>query len=184
MAVNLGVSRVMLDESAIRDKVRELGAKITNAYKDLDAPLQAVVILKGAVVFAADLLRAIDLPVRLDFMAISSYGKQTSSSGVVRILKDLDAPIEGAHVLIVEDIVDSGLTLKYLIDNLAARGPASVKTCVLLDKPERRQVDIKVDFVGFEIEDEFVVGYGLDFAEKYRNLPYVGVLDPSQAHTD
>ena len=178
MAVDSGVARVMLDEGTIRARVRQLGAEITDAYKGIGEPLHVVVILKGAVMFAADLLRAIDLPVRLDFMAISSYGKETTSSGVVRILKDLDSPIGGAHVLIVEDIVDSGLTLKYLTEHLAARGPASVKTCVLLDKPERRKVEVRADFLGFEIEDEFVVGYGLDYAEKYRNLPYVGVLDP------
>jgi len=178
MLSNPDIERVLVDESTICNKVRALGAMITGAYKDAGTPLYVVAILKGAAIFAADLLRSIDLPVQLDFMAISSYGQRASSSGVVRILKDLDESIEGRHVLIVEDIVDSGLTLKHLVEIMAARRPASVKTCVLLDKPDRRQVDVHADFVGFEIPDEFVVGYGLDFAEKYRNLPYVGVLHP------
>lgn len=170
------VSRVLLSEEQIRARVSELGAEITRAYKDSGRPLHVIVILKGATIFAADLVRAIDLPVSLDFMAISSYGNQTTSSGVVRIVMDLDRPIEGRDVLVVEDIVDSGLTLKYLLESLRGRNPASLRTCVLLDKFERREVDVTPDFVGFRIPDEFVVGYGLDYAEKYRNLPYVGVL--------
>lgn len=180
MAIDQGVERVLLDESTIAARVKSLGEEITRTYQDAGGPLQVVAILKGAVVFASDLIRQIDLPVRLDFMAISSYGQQTSSSGVVRILKDLDSSIDGAHILVVEDIVDSGLTLKYLMEYFSRRQPASVRTCVLLDKPERRQVEVDVDFVGFNIPDEFVVGYGLDYSEKYRNLPYVGVLHPSQ----
>lgn len=172
------VARVLLTEEEIRAKVIELGAEITEAYKGSGTPLHVIVILKGATIFAADLVRAIDLPVSLDFMAISSYGSQTTSSGVVRIVMDLDRSIEGRDVLVVEDIVDSGLTLKYLLENLRGRNPATLRTCVLLDKIERREVEVTPDFVGFEIPDEFVVGYGLDFAEKYRNLPYVGVLKP------
>jgi len=172
------VARVLLTEEEIRAKVLDLGAQITEAYKDAAGPLHVIVILKGATIFAADLVRAIDLPVSVDFMAISSYGAQTKSSGVVRIVMDLDRSIEGRDVLVVEDIIDTGLTLKYLLDYLRARNPASLRTCVLLDKFERREVDVTPDFVGFRIPDEFVVGYGLDFAEKYRNLPYLAVLKP------
>lgn len=172
------IEKVLLTADEIADKVQELGKTITETYRNSDRPLQAVVILKGASFFASDLLRQISLPIRLDFMAISSYGDETVSSGVVRILKDLDHPIEGMDVLIVEDIIDSGRTLRYLIETLKARDPASVRTCVLLDKPERREVDVDPEFVGFHVPDEFVVGYGLDFAEKYRNLPYIGVLKP------
>lgn len=172
------VARVLLTEEEIRSKVSELGAQITEVYKGSGRPLHVIVILKGATIFASDLVRAIDLPVSLDFMAISSYGNQTKSSGVVRIVMDLDRSIEGRDVLVVEDIVDSGLTLKYLLENLRGRNPATLRTCVLLDKFERREVDVTPDFVGFQIPDEFVVGYGLDFAEKYRNLPYLGVLKP------
>jgi hypoxanthine phosphoribosyltransferase len=135
-------------------------------------------VLRGAVIFMADLARAIKRPVAIDFMAVSSYGLSTSSTGVVRFLKDLDEDIEGKHVLIVEDIIDSGLTLKYLYDNLKSRKPASLKICTLLNKPSRRKVDVPVDYNGFDIPDYFVVGYGLDYAEKYRNLPFVGVLKP------
>jgi len=154
-----------------------MGAAVSAAYPDVNEPLRIVVILKGAAVFASDLIRCIDRPLSLDFMAISSYGKQTTSSGVVRILKDLERPIQGVHVLVVEDIVDTGLTLNYLVNNLRGRGALSVRTCVLLDKPDRREVPVDPDFTGFAIPDEFVVGYGLDYAEKYRNLPYVGVLE-------
>lgn len=137
-----------------------------------------ICVLKGAVVFMADLIREVKIPVDIDFMAVSSYGSSTSSSGVVRILKDLNESIENKHIIIVEDIVDTGLTLKYLVENLKSRGPASIKICTFLDKPERRKADITPDYCGYSIPDEFVVGYGLDFAEKYRNLPYVAVLDP------
>lgn len=135
-------------------------------------------ILKGAVVFFSDLIRHVELPMSMDFMAISSYGNATKSAGVVRILKDLDKDIVGKHIIIVEDIVDSGLTLSFLKDNLVSRGAASLRICALLDKPERRKVDIKADYQGFTIPDAFVVGYGLDYAERYRNLPYIGVLKP------
>lgn len=172
------IEKVLLTKEMIAEKVRELGERITEMYRESDRALQIVVILKGAAFFAADLLREIKLPARLDFMAISSYGTETVSSGVVRILKDLDHPIEGYDVLVVEDIIDSGRTLKYLMESLLGRRPASLRACVLLDKPERREVDVDPEFVGFEIPDEFVVGYGLDFAEKYRNLPYIGVLKP------
>lgn len=171
------VEEILLDEPTIRAKVAALGRQIAQDYDG--ESLVLVCILKGAITFTADLVRVLPMPVRLDFMAISSYGAGTKSSGVVRILKDLDAPIEGEHVLIVEDIVDSGLTLSYLHNSLLSRGPASLRTCVLLDKVERREVDFKPDYVGFEIPDRFVVGYGLDYAERYRNLPYIGVLRPS-----
>ncbi len=178
MSLNTDIKEVLVSEEAIAEKVRELGAAISRTYAEIDEPLRVVVILKGAAVFASDLIRAIDIPVTLDFMAISSYGKQTTSSGVVRILKDLDSSIDGAHVLVVEDIIDTGLTLKYLMDTLRARGAASVRSCVMLDKPDRREVSVTTDFVGFAIPDDFVVGYGLDYAERYRNLPFVGALDP------
>jgi hypoxanthine phosphoribosyltransferase len=155
--------------------VRELGAEISADYEGREPLLIGV--LKGAVFFLSDLMRALEVPCEVDFMAVASYGSATESSGVVRILKDLDAAIEGRHVLIVEDIVDSGLTLQYLLRNLIGRGPASLEVCALLTKPERRQVDLRPRYVGFEIPDRFVVGYGLDHAERYRNLPYVAVLN-------
>lgn len=136
-------------------------------------------VLRGAFVFMADLARAITIPLAIDFMAVSSYGASTSSSGVVRIIKDFDENVEGKHILIVEDIIDSGLTLKYLYNQILSRKPASVKICTLLDKPERRKADVPVDYNGFSIPDAFVVGYGLDYAERYRNLPYIGILKPS-----
>jgi len=173
------LEKVLLTEELIQEKVKELGAAITRRYQGTGRPLQVIVILKGAAIFAADLLRRIEIPTRVDFMAISSYGTRASSSGVVRILKDLDHPIEGFDVLVVEDIIDSGRTLNYLLNTLKQRKPASIATCVLLDKPERREVDVDPEFVGFEIPDEFVVGYGLDYAERYRNLPYIGVLKRS-----
>lgn len=176
------VAEVLLDEATIQAKVRELAARIAEDYAGQEVTL--VCILKGAVLFAADLLRALPMPVEIDFMAISSYGRGVRTSGVVRILKDLDHSIEGKHVLIVEDIVDSGLTLSYLLDTLSSRQPASMKVCVLLDKPERRVVDLTPDYVGFEIPDKFVVGYGLDYAEKYRNLPFIGVLKPKVYQAD
>ncbi len=168
------IERILITEQQIRDKVRELGEIITEDYKDKD--LLVVGVLKGAVLFMGDLVKNIRLPLVMDFMAVSSYGSSTETSGVVRILKDLDNTIEGMDVLIVEDIIDSGLTLNYLYENLKSRGPKSIRICALLDKPERRKVDVKVDYVGFVIEDEFVVGYGLDFSEKYRNLPEICVL--------
>lgn len=172
--MNNDIKKILISEEKLKHKVTELGAKITEDYRDKD--LLLVCVLKGAVIFVSDLMRTIDLPLDIDFMAISSYGSNTKSSGVVRILKDLNASIEGRHVLIVEDIIDSGLTLSYLIDNLKSRGPASVEICTILDKPDRRVADLEIKYTGFQVPDEFVVGYGLDYAEKYRNLPYIAVL--------
>ncbi|HEU0250599.1 MAG TPA: hypoxanthine phosphoribosyltransferase [Solirubrobacteraceae bacterium] len=158
----------------LQARVRELAAAISRDY--VGRRLLLVCVLKGAVLFLADLMRHIDIPVEVDFMAVASYGSATDSSGVVRILKDLDTPLEGRDVLIVEDIVDSGLTLQYLLRNLGSRDPASLEVCALLTKPSRRKVDLPVRYVGFEIPDQFVVGYGLDHAERYRNLSYVAAL--------
>ncbi len=169
-----GVGEVLIDEERLQARIRELGAEISAHYEGRE--LLLVGVLKGAVFFMADLMRQIQVPCEIDFMAISSYGTGTDSSGVVRILKDLDINIEGRHVLVVEDIIDSGLTLSYLVRNLESRGPASVEVCALLTKPERREIDVDVRYVGFEIPNKFVIGYGLDFAERYRNLPFVGVL--------
>lgn len=169
------VGKILIDEENIKQRVAELGAQITEDYRDKD--LLVICILRGGVAFMADLVKEIKLPLTMDFMAVSSYGMSTKSSGVVRIMKDLDEDIEGKDVLVVEDIVDTGLTLHYLTDYLKSRGPRSVKICSFLDKPARRKVDVTVDYIGFEIPDEFVVGYGLDYAQKYRNLPYVSVLD-------
>jgi len=168
------IERVLVPASAIARRVDELGAEITADYRGRD--LLVVGILKGSTIFLADLVRAVDLPLFLDFVAISSYGHSTTSSGVVRILKDLEESIEGRHVLIVEDIVDTGLTLNYLRENFLARGPASLRICALLDKPSRRKVTVPLDYLGFTIPDEFVVGYGLDYGERYRNLRDVCVL--------
>ena len=170
------IKEILIDKEQIAERVRELGEEISADYKDKEIVMIGV--LRGAVVFMADLARSITVPVTLDFMAVSSYGASTSSSGVVRILKDLDEELDGKHVLIVEDIIDSGLTLNYLVDNLKSRRPASVKLCTLLNKPSRRKAPVHVDYNGFTIPDYFVVGYGLDFAEKYRNLPFIGVLKP------
>ncbi|MFZ3172879.1 MAG: hypoxanthine phosphoribosyltransferase [Carboxydocellales bacterium] len=166
--------RIMFSQEAIAAKVRELGTEISRDYKGEE--ILVVGILKGAAIFMSDLVRSIAYPVAFDFMAVSSYGVSTESSGVVRIIKDLDRSIEGKHVLIVEDVVDTGLTLNYLVENLKSRNPASLKLCSLLDKPSRRKVKVKADYLGFEIPDEFVVGYGLDYAEHFRNLPYIAVL--------
>jgi hypoxanthine phosphoribosyltransferase len=170
------IEKILLTEDQLAQRVRELGQEISKDYEGKD--LLVVGILKGAVLFMADLLRSISIPVKMDFMAVSSYGASTHSSGVVRITKDMDQSVEDKDILIVEDIVDTGLTLTYLLDNLGTRKPASVKCCVLLDKPSRRKVAITPDYRGFTIPDEFVVGYGLDYAEIYRNLPYVGVPKP------
>ena len=170
-----GVSEVLIEEQRLQDRVRQLGAEISADYAGRD--LLLVGVLKGAVFFMADLMRAIGVPCEIDFMAISSYGASHDSSGVVRILKDLDINIEGRHVLVVEDIIDSGLTLSYLMRNLESRAPASLGVCALLTKPERREIEVEVRYVGFEIPNRFVIGYGLDYAERYRNLPYLGVLD-------
>jgi hypoxanthine phosphoribosyltransferase len=169
-----GVEEILVDEAALQARVAELGAEISADYRDRD--LLLIGVQKGAIFFMADLMRQIDLPCEVDFMAISSYGAGVDSSGVVRILKDLDMPIENRNVVIVEDIVDSGLTLSYLLRNLEARHPASVEICALLTKPDRRENDVECRYVGFEIPNRFVIGYGLDFAERYRNLPYIGVL--------
>ena len=168
---------ILLSEEVVQARVRELGEQITRDYQG--RLLVLICVLKGAATFFVDLVRAIALPVHMDFIAISSYGASTKSSGVVRFLKDLDSPIAGKDVLIVEDIVDTGLTLRYILDNLATRQPASIKICGLLLKDRERQEDLTVDYVGFQIPDKFVVGYGLDFAERYRNLAYIGVLKPS-----
>jgi hypoxanthine phosphoribosyltransferase len=172
--LHAAVEEVLIDEASLQNRIAELGAAITDDYRGRD--LLLVGVLKGAIFFMADLMRQIDAPCEVDFMAISSYGAGVDSSGVVRILKDLDISIEGRNVLVVEDIVDSGLTLSYLLRNLEAREPASLETCALLTKPERRENDVVCRYVGFEIPNRFVIGYGLDFAERYRNLPYVGVL--------
>jgi hypoxanthine phosphoribosyltransferase len=172
------IDHILLSEEQIQARVREMGAQIAKDYADKNPTM--ICILKGAVMFYADLLRAIDVPLSMDFMAVSSYGNRTKSSGEVEIRKDLSTSIENKHVIIVEDIVDSGFTLSYLSRMLAARGAASIKLCTLLDKPERRApgITLKSDYSGFIVGDEFVVGYGLDYAEKYRNLPYIGVLKP------
>lgn len=172
--MNKDIKEILIAEDILQAKVKELGVKITEDYKDKD--LLLVCVLKGAVIFVSDLMRNIELPLDIDFMAISSYGSNTQSSGVVRILKDLNTSIENRHILIVEDIIDSGLTLSYLVDNLRSRGPASVEICTILDKPERRKTNLEIKYTGFQVPDEFVVGYGLDYAEKYRNLPYIAVL--------
>ena len=164
----------LLSEQQIQTRIKELGAEITRDYAGRNPLLIGV--LKGACFFLSDLLRAIDARLSIEFMAISSYGSSTRTSGEVRIMKDLDVPIEGRHILVVEDIVDTGLTLSYLLANLASRGATSVKLVALLDKHERRQKEVKIDYLGFQIPDEFVVGYGLDFAERYRNLPFIAVL--------
>jgi len=168
------LGETLVEAPALQARVRELGAEISRDYADRD--LLLVCVLKGAVFFLSDLMRAITVPCEVDFMAVASYGSATDSSGVVRILKDLDAPIERRDVLIVEDIVDSGLTLHYLLRSLRARNPASVEVCALLTKPDRRKVDLPTRYVGFAIDDRFAIGYGLDHGERYRNLPYVAAL--------
>ena len=169
------VGEILVEPDELARRVRELGAEISRDYEGREPLL--ICVLKGAVFFLSDLMRAIDVRCEVDFMAVASYGSATESSGVVRILKDLDAAIEGRDVLIVEDIVDSGLTLQYLLRSLGARGPKTLEVCALLTKPERRRVELSPRYVGFEIPDRFVVGYGLDHAERFRNLPYVAVLN-------
>ena len=171
-----GVAEVLIDEATLRARIVELGGEISSDYAGRD--LLLVGVLKGAVFFMADLMRELTVSCEIDFMAISSYGAATDSSGVVRILKDLDINVSGRDVLVVEDIIDSGLTLSYLMRNLRARKPATLEIAALLTKPERREIDVPVRYVGFEIPNRFVIGYGLDFAERYRNLPYVAVLHP------
>ncbi len=168
------IGEILVQAHDLQRRVRELGEEVSRDYAERD--LLLVCVLKGAVFFLSDLMRAIDVPCEVDFMAVASYGSSTDSSGVVRILKDLDAPLAGRDVLIVEDIVDSGLTLQYLMRNLRARGPASLEVCALLTKPERRRAEIAAKYIGFEIPDRFVIGYGLDHAERYRNLPYIATL--------
>ena len=170
-----GLGEVLVSAEQLQQRVAELGEQISRDYAG--RPLLLIGVLKGAVFFLSDLMRYIDVPVEVDFMAVASYGSATDSSGVVRILKDLDAAIEGRDVLIVEDIVDSGLTLQYLMRNLGSRNPASLEVCALLTKPARRKVDLPTRYVGFEIPDRFVVGYGLDYAERHRNLPFVAALE-------
>jgi hypoxanthine phosphoribosyltransferase len=169
------IGEILVPADALQERVRELGAKISEDYAG--RRLLLVAVLKGAIFFISDLMRAIDIDCEVDFMAVASYGSGTDSSGVVRIIKDLDASIEDRDVLIVEDIVDSGLTLQYLLRTLGARNPASLQVCALLDKPDRRKVELPTRYVGFEIPDRFAIGYGLDYAERYRNLPYVATLE-------
>lgn len=171
------IDHILIDKDRLQTRVAELAAGISRDYASL-SDLLLVCVLKGAVMFLSDLSRQLTIPHAIDFMAISSYGASTESSGIVRILMDLKTSILDRHVLVVEDIIDSGRTLDYIIRNLSTRGPASLKVCTLLDKKARREIPIPVDYVGFEIPDEFVIGYGLDFAELYRNLPFIGVLKP------
>ena len=169
------IEKVLFTKEQLAEKVAELGRKISQDYAGQE--IFAVCILKGAVVFYSDIVRAIDVPVQLDFMIASSYGASTESSGTVKILKDLDYDIEGKHVIIIEDIIDSGLTMNYLMKCFRERKPASVKLCALLSKPSRRKADVQIDYCGAEVPDEFLVGYGLDYDQKYRNLPYIGVME-------
>jgi hypoxanthine phosphoribosyltransferase len=175
------IAAVLVTEQQIRERTIELAAKVAADYADepMTDDLLLIGVLKGAVMFMTDLARALPIPVQLEFMAVSSYGSATSSSGVVRILKDLDRDIAGRHVLIVEDIIDSGLTLSWLLKNLESRNPASLQVCTLLRKPDAVRVEVDVRYVGFDIPNEFVVGYGLDYAERYRDLPFIGTLDPA-----
>ena len=167
--------RVLIPEEQVEEKIKEMAEQISGDIGD--EPITLICILKGSVFFSCELAKHIKGPVLLDFMSVFSYGDDTKSSGVVKIIKDLDEPLEGKNVLVVEDIIDSGRTLSYLLENLQARKPKSLKLCTLLDKPERRVVDVNVDYTGFQIPDEFVVGFGLDYAQRYRNLPYIGVLE-------
>ena len=176
--VHENLDRILFTEDEIKQRVAEIGAGITQDYKDDPDGVILISVLRGAAIFMADLARQIQLPCEMDYMAISSYGNGMKSSGVVRIIKDLSSQIEGRHVLIAEDILDSGLTLRYLIKNLESRNPASIEVATLLRKETPNQADIKCKYIGFECPDEFIVGYGLDYAERYRNLPYIGVLKP------
>jgi len=171
------IDRILLSKEELDEAVKRLGRQISEDYRERN--LLLVSVLKGSVVFMADLMRAIDIPCRIDFMCVSSYGSGTKTSGTVRIFKDLDIDIEGYDLLLVEDILDSGKTLSYITEILLARNPKSIRICTLLDKPDRRQVDLTAEYTGYTIPDEFVVGYGLDYDEKYRNLPFVGVLKRS-----
>ena len=177
MSMNDDIRAILVSEQQLKDKVAQLGAQISQDYAGKDLVL--VSILKGAVVFMADLMRAVTIPCSIDFMVVSSYGAGTTTTGLVKIIKDLDSDLSGKDVLIVEDILDTGVTLSNLVPMLKMRDPNSVRICAILDKPSRRRADIQADYIGFQVPDEFVVGYGLDYDEKYRNLPYVGVLKPS-----
>ena len=170
------VKEILFSEEQIAEIVQRIGKQISRDYEGKN--LLLVSVLKGSLIFMADLMREITVPCAIDFLSVSSYGSGTSTTGEVRILKDLDASLEGKDVLVVEDILDSGVTLSYLLKNLSARNPASIRLCTFLDKPERRRVEVKADYIGASVPDEFIVGYGLDYAELYRNLPYVGVLKP------
>lgn len=176
VSIRNDVSEILYTEEKLQEIVQAMGRRITEDYQGKN--LFLVSVLKGSLIFMADLMRAIDLPCAIDFLSVSSYGAGTTTSGEVRILKDLDSTLEGRDVLVVEDILDSGVTLSFLLKNLSARQPRSIRLCTLLDKPERRKVDIRPDYVGAVVPDEFIVGYGLDYAEKYRNLPFIGVLKP------
>lgn len=171
------IGSILYSEEVLAERVKALGRQISEDYKG--KKLIVVGVMKGANVFVADLIRQLDVDVVLDFIVVSSYGASTETTGVIRLLKDLDENIDSEHVLIVEDIIDSGLTLEYLVSNFNTRHPESIKICTLLNKVERRKVDIKVDYIGFQVPDEFIVGYGIDYAERYRNLPYVGILKRS-----
>jgi len=173
------IASVLVTEQQIRDKTAELAETLGHDYEERSSDLLLIGVLKGAVMFMTDLARALPVPVQLEFMAVSSYGSATSSSGVVRILKDLDRDIAGRDVLIVEDIIDSGLTLSWLLQNLESRRPASLEVCTLLRKPDAVKADVSVKYVGFDIPNEFVVGYGLDYGERYRDLPFIGTLAPA-----
>ena len=176
VSIKKDIAEILIGAEELQAKVAELGRQISEDYRGRDPLL--ICLLRGAVVFLSDLIRAIDIPLEMDFIAISSYGASTESSGVVRLVMDLKSHITGRNVLIVEDIVDSGRTLAYILDNLQTRRPADIKVCALLSKPSRREVQVELDYLGFEIPDKFVVGYGLDYAESYRNLPFIGVLKP------
>lgn len=170
------IMKVLLDEQTLDERVRALGKQITEDYEDSDRDLVLLVVLKGSILFAADLCRAIDRPLSLEFMGLSSYGDSTHSSGIVRVTLDLSKSVIGKDVIIVEDIIDTGLTMRYLLSNLATREPASLRVCTLLHKPARTRVEVPMDYVGFTIDDHFVVGYGLDYDQKYRNLRYIGTM--------
>lgn len=176
MAMHPDISEILYSEEDLREVVKRIGKQISEDYKDKN--LFLVTVLKGSLVFMADLMRAIDIPCNIDFLAVSSYGSGTSTSGEVQVIKDLNCPLADKDVLVVEDILDSGVTLSFLLKNLSARGPKSIRLCTLLDKPERRKVDIHPDYVGMQVPDQFIVGYGLDYNEYYRNLPYIGILKP------
>ena len=172
--MNSSLSAVLFDEKTIQNRIREMGAELSKVFAD-ETPVM-ICILRGAVTFLSDLMRYTAIPLEIDFLSISSYGNSSKSSGIVQIRKDIDIEIKGRHVIIIEDIVDSGLSLNYLKEYLFKQEPKSITTCVLLSKPSAHKVEVQIDYLGFEIEDEFVVGYGLDYAEKFRNLPYIGIL--------